>query len=141
MMPTEIEILKSNPFFQDLSSNDLEILSSIIHRVKVHEGETLTQSGMTAAVLYININGSILVSYENDRAVWVHKAGELVGVSVGVIPSVYKGTAVALTDGELLSVSGNDLLDLLQGNNLLGEKVIQKINAVSVERSIVMNGE
>lgn len=141
MMPTEIEILNSVSFFQDLSTNELEILSPIIHRVKVYEGEILTRRGMPASALYINLTGNAMVSYKEDRAVTLHEKGDVTGLSAGVVPSVYKGTAVALTDGEWLSIAGHDLVELIQGNNALGEKILKKIGAVSRERAQIMDGE
>ena len=141
MMPTEIEILNSVPFFQDLSTNELEILSPIIHRVKVHEGEILTRRGMTASALYINLTGNAMVSYEEDRAVTLHKKGDVIGLSAGVVPSVYKGTAMALTDGEWLSMAGQNLVELMQSNNALGEKILKKIGEVFRERAHFMDGE
>ena len=141
MMSTEIEVLKSIPFFQDLGSDELETIAPLIHRIKVQEGETLTERGMAAATLYINLTGNAMVSYKKDKAITLHQKGDIVGVSVGVVPSVYKGTALALTDGEWLSISGQDLLDLLQSNNTLGDKLMKKVNEASVKRAAVINRE
>jgi CRP-like cAMP-binding protein len=140
MMSTEIEILKDVTIFQDLSSDELEILAPVIRRVKVQEGEMLTQRGMAATTLYVNLSGNAMVSYSGDRALTLHEKGDVVGVSVGVVPSVYKGTALALTDGEWLAISGQDLLDLVQGNNSLGEKILKKLSAISTVREPVSNG-
>jgi CRP-like cAMP-binding protein len=141
MMPTEIEILKSVPFFQDLDTNDLEILAPIIHRVKAHEGEILTQRGTTARALYINLTGNAVVSYDEDRAVTLHHKGDVAGLSAGGFPSIYKGTAVALTDGEWLTIAGQDLVELIQSDNVLGEKIMKKLSDVSRERVHIMNGD
>ena len=140
-MATEIDILKSVPFFQDLSSDELEALAPMVHRVKIQEGETFTEKGMAATTLFINLTGNAMISYKADKAITLHEKGDIVGVSVGVVPSVYKGTTLALTDGEWLSVSGQDLLDLIQGNNDLGDKVMKKINDASVARAAVIESE
>jgi CRP-like cAMP-binding protein len=141
MMPTEIEILRNIPFFQDLDTNDLEILAPIIHRTKVHEGEILTRRGLTASTLYINLTGNAMVSYDEDRALTLHHKGDIAGLSAGGFPSIYQGTAVALTDGEWLAISGQDLVDLIQGDNVLGEKIMKKLNVASRERAHIMQGD
>ena len=141
MMSTEIELLKGIPFFQDLSSEELEALAPLIHRVKVQEGEILTERGTAATTLFINLKGNVMVSYKKDRAITLHKKGDIVGVSVGVVPSVYKGTALALTDGEWLSISGQELLDLIQSNNTLGDKIMKIVNDAAVKRAAIIDGE
>ena len=82
-----------------------------------------------------------MVSYKDDRAIFLHNKGDMVGLSVGVVPSVYKGTAVALTDGELLSISRQDLVDLIHGHNEMGDKILKQMNTVSVDRAAIVNGE
>lgn len=141
MMPTEMNTLKSIPLFEDLSFDELEILSPIVHPVLAGEGEMLTGSGMAAHTLYIVVAGNVMVSYKDDRAISLHSKGDLVGLSVGVVPSVYKGTAIALTDGELLAISRQDLVDLIQGHNELGDKIMKKMSAVAAERSAIVDGE
>ena len=141
MMPTEINTLKSIPLFDDLSSEQLEILCPIIHPVMVNEGEVLTHRGMAAHTLYINLSGNIMVSYEDGRAITLHNKGDLVGLSVGIVPSVYKGGAVSLTDGELLSISRQDLVDLIQGYNEIGDIIMKKLNDVAAERGAVADNE
>ena len=141
MMPTEINTLKSIPLFDDLNSDELEILCPIVHQVMVGEGELLTERGMAAHTLYINLSGNVMVSYKGGRAITLHNKGDLVGLSVGIVPSVYKGSAVALTEGELLSISRQDLVDLLQGHNELGDTIMKKVNDVSAERGAIVDNE
>ena len=141
MMPTEMKTLKSIPLFEDLSSDELEILCPIVHQVIVSEGEMLTGKGLAAHTLYTMLSGNVMVSYKDDRAITLHKKGDLVGLSVGVVPSVYKGTAVALTEGELLAISRQDLVDLIQGHNQLGDKIMKKMSVVSSDRAAIVDGK
>jgi len=141
MMPTEIDILKSIPLFDNVNTHELEILSPIIHQMMVNEGETLTERGMAAHTFYIILSGNVMVSYENGRALTLHQKGDLVGLSVGIVPSVYKGSAVSLTEGELLSISRQDLVDLIQGHNELGENIMKKVNVVSAERAAAVDSK
>jgi CRP-like cAMP-binding protein len=141
MMPTEMKTLKSIPLFNHLSSEELEILGPIVHQVMVNEGEMLTRRGMAAHTFYILVSGNVMVSYKDDRALSLHDKGDMVGLSVGIVPSVYKGTAVALTDGEFLSISRQDLVDLIHGHNEMGDKILKQMNTVSVERAAIVDGE
>lgn len=140
-MPSEIDTLKSIPLFQGLTFEELEIMAPIVHPVKTCEGEMMTRRGMAAHTIYIILTGNVMVSFKDDRAISLHKKGDIIGLSVGIIPSKYKGTAVALTDGEFLSMERQGLIDLIQENNTLGDKIMKQLNAVSIERTPIINGD
>ena len=90
MMPTEIKTLKSVPLFDDLSSDDLEILCPIVHQVMVTEAELLTERQTAAHTLYIVLSGNVMVSYEGGRAITLHQKGDLVGLSSALYPRYIK---------------------------------------------------
>ena len=62
------------------------------------------------------------------------------GWSTVVYPFSYTGTVTALTDGDVLSISSRDFFQLIQANNVLGEKIMKKINKIAMERRAHLSG-
>jgi CRP-like cAMP-binding protein len=48
---------------------------------------------------------------------------------------------MAETDGEVLSISSNDFFQLIQNNNALGKKIMQKIQKIASERRALSSKE
>jgi len=141
MMAVEIQTLKSLFLFKDMEPEELELISEIIHPMRVTEGETLTRRGDAAHSIFIIISGNFMVSFAEDRAFTLHKKGEIIGLSTVLSPFRYAGTAVALTDGEVLSVSGQEFNRLIQSNSTLGDKIIKKINKIVKDRMPFAKGQ
>ena len=53
------------------------------------------------------------------------------GWSTVFTPFRYKGTIVALTEGEVLAIPGEEFLDLILSNSAFGDKVMKKINQIA----------
>jgi CRP-like cAMP-binding protein len=81
-----------------------------------------------------------MLYFKEGRAMTLHKEGDIMGWSTIVTPFQYKGTAVALTDGEVLSMSGQEFLQLIQGNSSIGDKIMKKINKIIAERMPFITG-
>ena len=133
-MPTDIQTLKSLDLFGELTSEELNQIAPIIHPVKVSEGELLTQRGEPATAFYVVLKGNFIISFKDGRAFTLHERGDIIGWSTIVTPFRYTGTAVALTDGEALTLQGDDFLQVIQGESSIGDKIINKINPIIAER-------
>jgi len=64
----------------------------------------------------------------------LHNKGNIIGWSTVVTPFQYRGTAIALTDGLVLSMPGQEFLRLIQSDSTLGDKIMRKINKIVSER-------
>ncbi len=133
-MSVEPKTLQALSLFGDMDEQALNKISVVMHRMTVEEGEVLTKQGQSAHSFYIILSGNYMVSFTDDRAITLHKSGQIIGWSSVVAPFEYTGTAVALTRGEVLSMSGEDLRRLLRDNSRISEKLMMKISAIVSER-------
>ncbi|MCF8067018.1 MAG: Crp/Fnr family transcriptional regulator [Desulfobacterales bacterium] len=140
-MSTDIQTLKSLDLFSAFSNEELGFLVEIIDPLKVTEGEILTQRGTPATTFFIIISGNFMVSFKNGHAFTLHEKGNVIGWSTVVTPFNYTGTATALTDGEVLTISGDELLRIVQEDAPLAQKFMEKINKVVEERSPFVTGK
>jgi len=133
-MSTDIQTLKSLDLFADLSFGELEKIASLMHMMKVTEGEVLTRKGESARTFFIVLSGNFMLSFKKERSFTLHNKGNIIGWSTVVTPFQYRGTAIALTDGLVLSMPGQEFLRLIQSDSALGDKIMRKINKIVLER-------
>ena len=139
-MSTDIQTLKSLDLFADLNFGELEQIAPLMHLMKVTEGEVLTRKGEPAGTFFIILSGNFMLSFNEERSFTLHNKGNIIGWSTVVTPFRYTGTAIALTDGLVLSMPGQEFLRLIQSNSALGEKIMRKINKIVSERMPYMTG-
>jgi CRP-like cAMP-binding protein len=133
-MSTDIQTLKSLDLFADLNFGELEKIASLMHMMKVTEGEVLTRRGEPARTFFIVLSGNFMLSFKKERSFTLHNKGNIIGWSTVVTPFQYRGTAIALTDGLVLSMPGQEFLRLIQSDSTLGDKIMRKINKIVSER-------
>lgn len=139
-MSTDIQTLKSLDLVADLNFDELEQIAPLMHLMKVTEGEVLTRKGEPARTFFIILSGNFMLSFKDERSFTLHNKGNIIGWSTVVTPFRYKGTTTALTDGLVLSMSGQEFLSLIQSNSALGDKIMQKINIIVSERIPYVTG-
>lgn len=139
-MSTDIQTLKSLDLFADLNFDELEQIAPLMHLMKVAEGEVLTRRGEPARTFFIILSGNFMLSFNEERSFTLHNKGNIIGLSTVVTPFRYTGTAVALTDGLVLLMQGQEFLRLIQSNSALGDKIMRKINKIVSERMPYMTG-
>ncbi|MEN8781117.1 MAG: cyclic nucleotide-binding domain-containing protein [Desulfobacterales bacterium] len=140
-MPVEIQTIEPLAFFQGLSYIELEQFASLLKPRSVKKGEVLLRQGTPAMTFFIILSGTFTVSLEKGRAYTLDKKGTVIGWSTVIAPFEYTGTAMAETDGEVLSISSNDFFQLIQNNNALGKKIIAKIDKIASERRALNSKE
>ena len=134
-MPTDANTLESLEIFEELDSDEIAEIGSLFHSMRVNEGEVLARRGETAHTFYIVLSGNYMIYFEGGKAFTLHDRGDMIGVAAAVTPFRYRGTTVALTDGEVLAMAGDKFLELIQSNAALGDKLMNRINAVISQRS------
>lgn len=139
-MSTDIQTLESLDLFADLNFDELEQIAPLMHLMKVTEGEVLTRKGEPARTFFIILSGNFMLSFNEERSFTLHNKGNIIGLSTVVTPFRYTGTAVALTDGLVLLMQGQEFLRLIQSNSALGDKIMRKINKIVSERMPYMTG-
>lgn len=133
-MPTDTMTLESIDLFDALKPEELKQVQSIARPAQVDEAEILTRIGAPARTFFIILSGNFMISFKGGRAITLHDKGKIMGWSTVFTPLRYKGTTVALTDSEVVSIPGDKFLSLIQSNAALGNKIMNKINAIASER-------
>jgi CRP-like cAMP-binding protein len=134
MQHIDIKVLKSIELFKDLESGELGQIASILNPVRATEGEILMRRGAPAQTFYVALSGNYMVYFKGGQAFTLHKFGDVLGWSTVVTPFYYRATTIALTSGDLLSMSRLEFLRLVQKNAALSGKIMKKINEVVEKR-------
>lgn len=129
-MHLDLQNIKEIDLFKDLSPDEVEIILPLIHPVKIFEGERLIREEDTSQTFYIIISGNYLVYFKDGRAFTLHEKGDMIGWSTIASPFTYHESAVALTDGEALTIPVEDFLQLIQSNSELSGKITQKVTEI-----------
>jgi CRP-like cAMP-binding protein len=133
-MSVSTDLLESLELFADLSSQELGKIAANMNRMRVKEGEELFRRNRPAHTFYVILSGHFLVSFQEGRALTLHRRGDIMGWSTVVTPFRYTATGTALRDGEVLTISGDTFLDLIRGDSPLGDRLMQRITAVVADR-------
>lgn len=128
------DALESLSLFAQLSADELEPIQALIQHQKVGESQVLVQKGDPATIFFIILSGNFMIAFDEGRAITLHHRGDIMGWSAVFTPFRYKGTIVALTDGEILTLPGEDFLRLILSQAAFGDKVMKKINQIAAER-------
>ena len=140
VMPVVAQILQPLDFFKGLNQKELEEFASFLNPKTIKKGDIIIRKGTSALTFFVILSGSFEVSFENGRSITIDQKGEIMGWSTVVYPFHYTGTVTALTDGDVLSISSRDFFQLIQANNVLGEKIMKKINKIAMERRAHLSG-
>ncbi len=140
-MAVDSKVLSDMALFEDLSAEQLGRVSGIMHYMRIHEGETLTVKGEAAHTFFVILSGNFMVAFDEGRAFTLHEQGQIIGWSTVVTPFTYTGTAVALTDGEVLCLSADDFQELLQGDAWISDNLMKHIHQIVSERMPYVTGK
>ncbi len=133
-MSVEIEKIQDLNLFQGLNEEEINHIAELITPLLVTEGEELARAETPAQYFFIILSGNFMVSFKNNRAITLHKKGEIMGWSTLISPFYYTGTLTALTNGEVLSIYTNDLMELIQNSSDFGNKIMGVVHQIMQER-------
>ncbi len=128
-MTTESKLLESMKLFEGFKAEEIRKIASLTRPMSVKEGEVLTSREQPASACYIIVNGHFLVYFDTGQSFTLHKAGEVIGWSFLNVFANHQGTAVALTDGTVLRLSGVEFLRLLKSDIKLWDKILKAVAA------------
>jgi CRP-like cAMP-binding protein len=134
-MPASLELLRSIELFSTFTQEELEKIAPLVNPMKVMEGEILAKRGYRARTFFIVIKGNFMLSFENGKAITLHNKGDIMGWSTLVAPFQYRGTVIALTKGEVLTLPGQEFYLLLQSESALSSKIMDEINSIIASRT------
>ncbi len=130
-MSVDSHILKPLKFFADFKQHELEAWAAALKSRTVEAGEVIIEKGTPALTFSIILSGTYKAEFEEGRSMMLERKGEVMGWSTVVHPFHYIGTVRAEKEGEVLEISSRAFVELIQADNALGEKVMQKIDKIA----------
>lgn len=133
-MATDVQTLQSLELFKELNGDELEKIANLATPFRVQEGEVLTRRNDLAHTLYVVLSGNYMIYFRGGQAFTIHDRGEIIGMATLMTPFYYRGTTVALTEGEVLSIPGDKFQELVQSDSGLAETLMRKLSGLISHR-------
>ena len=136
-----IEILSQTSLFEDLSEEQLKAVANISEQATCQQGEVLFWEGDPAEWLYILLEGEINVfvqlSSRPERVTVsvLNQPYQTLAWSGLVAPNVYTASGLCETDGRLLAINGEALMEVLESDPAMGFTVMRRIAEVISSRA------
>lgn len=124
-MLSEIEILRSMELFKSLHPEELEKIAVLLHPLNVNKDQILTVEGELARNFFIILSGRYKISSKTGHEIFLSHVGDFMGWATIIAAPVYLGTGMALTQGEVLKLSGQDFMRLIISDADLGTKIMK----------------
>lgn len=133
-------LLRDIPLFDELSSGELSLVKSILHRREYDPGEVLFHQGNPGVGMYIIQEGIIEIVYEpTDNTLAELSDGDFFGELALLNETPRSATAVAKTESVLYGLFRPDLLGLVEREPSLGVQLLLRMSQVISERLIHSN--
>ncbi len=139
-MHFNLDKVQTIKLFEELSPEELDEIFPLLHPMRVIEGEQLFRQGDKAHTFFVVMTGNYMLYFDDGRAFTFHHQGDIFGWSTVISPFQYTASVVALTEGEILRIPGEEFFQLLQGNVSLGDKLMKKIDAIVSQRLAFARG-
>ncbi len=128
-MPT-IESLKLVPFFANLSTPDLERLSSQVEEVNLPKGKVLFAEGSPGDRAYVIEDGELEITKKSGGSeilLAIRREGELIGEMALLQNSPRTATVRAVADTRLLAISFDQLNELIDENPAAARTMLETV--------------
>ena len=126
------------PLLEGATEQDLDRLAGWAGPSRFASGELLLRRGDAADRLYVVLEGRVALSIHapgrGDLTVETLGRGDVVGVSWAMPPYRWGLDARALEDVRALSINGDRLRDLLEGDDPLGTVVLRGVTRILGDR-------
>lgn len=121
-----IEILKSIPFFADLSETDLQQIAAKVQMQYFPADHNLFNQGEAGGLMYVIKRGQVQVIHNNE-VVSVLSDGAFFGEMALVSDEPRNATVRSVTDVEVLTLNKNDFKYLMETNREIASKVSYEV--------------
>lgn len=122
------DILRSLPFFQELTPEELEQVVALGRVVTYPKEMILFREGDKGEALYVVLEGSVRVSKavpgSRDEAMAFMERGSFFGEMALVDEFPRSATAVASQDCKVLFIDKQAFIQLIQGDPVIGRKIL-----------------
>ncbi len=129
-------LLSQAEFFEGLSDAQLASVANLCEETSCQQGEVLFREGHKAERLYILSEGEIHISVQlssrPERLTMsvINEPGRVFGWSALVAPHHYTASALCETDGRLLAIDGQALMQVLEQDPTMSFVIVQRLTEV-----------
>ncbi len=138
-----LDVLKSNPMFEDFSNSELKAIAKIAYEREYNPGEYVFLMGQPGAAMFIVFKGEISIQREGENGAEIEltklKDGETFGELALLDDSPRSATAFVVKPTKLLAIFREDLLNFLAVNPELGGKIVKKLAIITGYRLRMTN--
>lgn len=125
------DTLQASKLFGNVDRSILEQLTQSAHQRHYQAGEFIFMQDDVAHDFYVVINGRFrLIQHSTvgkDVTMALFVPGDSIGVVVALTEAPYPGSAEALEDGDVLSISGKTMWGILQNDATLAVNVLRMV--------------
>ena len=133
------------PIFKNLARAELSLVANMVHARTYHPDEVVFLEGQPGTGMYAITSGAvnITLNYRRDDEILLAqlKEGDFFGEISLLDESPRSASAVAVGPTELIGFFRSDLMDLIDKNPRMGNKIMLGLAAVLVERLRATNTE
>jgi len=141
-----VEVLAGFQLFEGLEGNELVEIAKLCRQRSYEKGAVVFTSGGSATDIYLLKDGEVhiqveLVIYDLEAraTIYVVRKGETFGWSALIPPHKFTASARCGQDSEVLTIDGQELMNILKGNEHIGYLVMRNLsNVISARLAATM---
>lgn len=136
------EVLQSMPPFKDLSDNNLNAISKLMHNRIYKPGEMIFHQGDPGSGLYIIINGQVIIKQVEEQNSWELaklSRGDFFGELALLDDELRSASAVAIEETQVSVIFKPDLDSFIHNNPKEGIKILKGVSHIIAVRLRSMN--
>ncbi len=138
-----IEVLKSNPMFDDFSMGELKSIAKVAYEREYNPGEYIFKIGQPGASMFIILLGEVKVLRESEDGAEIELArlrdGETFGELALLDDSPRSATAQVIKPTKALAIFREDLVNFINIKPELGGKIVKKLAIITGYRLRMTN--
>ena len=128
-MDSRLEIIKSNPYFEGLSSSEIEAIGELVFEKKYERDEMLLLEGEAATSLYFVVSGAVKIFKTSadgkEQILYIIRPQETFNEVPVLNGGVNPASAQAMTPLSIYGVSRDDMQVILHKYNQVALNIIQ----------------
>jgi CRP-like cAMP-binding protein len=126
--PSKYASLRRYSIFKHLDSFELYLLNNFMHQRSFKQGEQLFDVGYPLEVVFFIEKGEIeVIGKANPHGRALLSKNQWIGIMDMFYENIRSSSAKALTDVQVLAISRDDLMDLINKNPHMGLKILSGI--------------
>jgi CRP-like cAMP-binding protein len=126
--PSKYASLRRYSIFKQLDSFELYLLNNFMHHRSFKQGELLFDAGYPLEAVFFIEKGEIeVIGKANPHGRSILSKNQWIGIMDMFYENIRSSSAKALTDVQVLAISREDLMDIINKNPHMGLKILQGI--------------